>query len=102
MSTETSEAPLPVSDLTIDSSHESPEQIQAMLEEDVVVESTAPPVEETVKAAPAKSNRRSDPTEAVKAAVAKQREAERRAEAAEARMQQLVQPLPVGQDAAPD
>ena len=53
MSTETSEAPLPVSDLTIDSSHESPEQIQAMLEEDVVVESTAPPVEETVKAAPA-------------------------------------------------
>ena len=106
MSTETSEStsPNPVSDVTIDSSHESPEQIQAMLESDVVVDSTAPdvPVDAPVKATPVKANRRSDPTEAVKAAVAKQREAERRAEAAEARMQQLVQPLPVSQDAAPD
>ena len=94
----------PVSDMTIDSSHETPEQIQANLDSDVVVESTAPdlPVEEPVKAAPVKSNRRSDPTEAVKAAIAKQREAERRAEAAEARVQQLVQPLPVESDTAPD
>ena len=106
MSTETSEStsPAPVSDVTIDSSHESPEQIQALLESDVVVDSTASdlPVEAPVTVAPVKANRRSDPTEAVKAAVAKQREAERRAEAAEARMQQLVQPLPVNQDVAPD
>ena len=95
---------VPVSDMTIDSSHETPEQIQATMDSDVVVESTAPnlPVDEPVKAAPVKSNRRSDPTEAVKAAIAKQREAERRAEAAEARVQQLVQPLPVESETAPD
>jgi len=94
----------PVSDMTIASSHETPEQIQANLDSDVVVESTAPdlPVDEPVKAAPVKSNRRSDPTEAVKAAIAKQREAERRAEAAEARVQQLVQPIPVESETAPD
>jgi hypothetical protein len=106
MSTETTETttPAPVSDLTIDSSHETPEQIQAMLEQDLVVESSSPdvPLDEPVKAAPLKANRRSDPTEAVKAAVAKQREAERRAEAAEARMQQLVQPVPVDDTVAPD
>lgn len=95
---------VPVSDMTIDSSHETPEQIQATMDSDVVVESTAPdlPVDEPVKIAPVKSNRRSDPTEAVKAAIAKQREAERRAEAAEARVQQLVQPLPVESETAPD
>ena len=94
----------PVSDMTIDSSHETPEQIQATMDSDVVVESTAPdlPVDGPVKAVPVKSNRRSDPTEAVKAAIAKQREAERRAEAAEARVQQLVQPLPVESETAPD
>lgn len=75
---------VPVSDMTIDSSHETPEQIQATMDSDVVVDSTAPdlPVDGPVKAAPVKSNRRSDPTEAVKSAIAKQREAERRAEAA--------------------
>ena len=95
---------VPVSDMTIDSSHETPEQIQATMDSDVVVESTAPdlPVDGPVKAAPVKSNRRSDPTEAVKSAIAKQREAERRAEAAEARVQQLVQPLPVESETAPD
>ncbi|CAB4147647.1 hypothetical protein UFOVP1017_38 [uncultured Caudovirales phage] len=95
---------VPVSDMTIDSSHETPEQIQATMDSDVVVESTTTdlPVNEPVKAAPVKSNRRSDPTEAVKAAIAKQREAERRAEAAEARVQQLVQPLPVESETAPD
>ena len=95
---------VPVSDMTIDSSHETPEQIQATMDSDVVVDSTAPdlPVDGPVKAAPVKSNRRSDPTEAVKSAIAKQREAERRAEAAEARVQQLVQPLPVESETAPD
>ena len=95
---------VPVSDMTIDSSHETPEQIQATMDSDVAVESTEPdlPVDKPVKAAPVKSNRRSDPTEAVKAAIAKQREAERRAEAAEARVQQLVQPLPVESETAPD
>ena len=95
---------VPVSDMTIDSSHETPEQIQATMDSDVVVESTAPdlPIDEPVKIAPVKSNRRSDPTEAVKSAIAKQREAERRAEAAEARVQQLVQPLPVESETAPD
>ena len=43
--------------------------------------------------APIKAKRRSDPTEAVKSAVAKQREAERRAEAAEARMQAMAEPI---------
>ena len=95
---------VPVSDMTIDSSHETPEQIQATMDSDVVVESTAPdlPIDGPVKTAPVKSNRRSDPTEAVKSAIAKQREAERRAEAAEARVQQLVQPLPVESETAPD
>ena len=95
---------VPVSDMTIDSSHETPEQIQATMDSDAVVDSTTTdlPVNEPVKAAPVKSNRRSDPTEAVKSAIAKQREAERRAEAAEARVQQLVQPLPVESETAPD
>jgi hypothetical protein len=53
----------------------------------------------------AKGNRRNNPTEAVKAAIAKQREAERRAEAAEARIQQMTAPPPVEapqQNQAPD
>ena len=89
-------------DITIDSNHETAEQIQtafaddplpvdAAAPEDVSASNTAPVNEPDV--APVKAKRRSDPTEAVKSAVAKQREAERRADAAEARMQAMVEPI---------
>ena len=89
-------------DITIDSNHETAEQIQtafaddplpvdAAAPEDVSASNTAPVDEPDV--APVKAKRRSDPTEAVKSAVAKQREAERRADAAEARMQAMVEPI---------
>ena len=88
-------------DITIDSNHETAEQIQTAFADDPLpVEASAtddaPPVEapaDVPDVAPIKAKRRSDPTEAVKAAVAKQREAERRAEAAEARMQAMAEPI---------
>jgi hypothetical protein len=88
-------------DITIDSNHETAEQIQTAFADDplpVKASATddAPSVEASADVpdvAPIKAKRRSDPTEAVKAAVAKQREAERRAEAAEARMQAMAEPI---------
>jgi hypothetical protein len=93
-------------DITIDSNHETTEQIQLAFADDATdvpseVEAASPEAVDTaapvdaapVDAPPVKAKRRSDPTEAVKSAVAKQREAERRADAAEARAQALVQPI---------
>ena len=85
-------------DITIDSNHETPDQIAIAFQDD------PPPTEDTAAvsadpvdaapvaeepAPPAKRKRRSDPTEAVKSAIAKQREAERRADAAESKVQAL-------------
>jgi len=88
-------------DITIDSNHETAEQIQTAFADDPLpVEASATDEVPSVEApadvpdvAPIKAKRRSDPTEAVKSAVAKQREAERRAEAAEARMQAMAEPI---------
>ena len=90
-------------DITIDSNHETVDQIQLAFSddpaptpsdpEDIVEKPDAELDTAPVKAIPVKAKRRSDPTEAVKSAVAKQREAERRADAAEARVQSLVQPI---------
>ena len=98
-------------DITIDSNHETADQIQLAFVDDSTnlpsgaeessqedIDTAAPaevsPAEVSpADAPPVKAKRRSDPTEAVKSAVAKQREAERRADAAEARVQALVQPI---------
>jgi hypothetical protein len=93
-------------DITIDSNHETVDQIQLAFADDQAPADESPdataPVEaaEPVEAIPARGpdsakphKRRSDPAEAVKSAVGKQREAERRAEAAEARMQAMVEPI---------
>ena len=99
-------------DITIDSNHETVEQIETAFQDDSpvsdapdAVEAAAPvepvaPVEGDETAPPKKRKRRSDPTEAVKSAVAKQREAERRADAAESKMQALAAAAPVAQPAA--
>jgi hypothetical protein len=97
-------------DITIDSNHETVDQIQLAFADDSTnvpsdageaspeaIETAAPddiaPAENEPADAPVvKAKRRSNPTEAVKSAVAKQREAERRADAAEARIQAMVQP----------
>jgi hypothetical protein len=97
-------------DITVDSNHETVDQIQLAFAEsdttDTSNESIPAPVpqEEIRDTATAtlatddtpedksKSNRRNNPTEAVKSAVSKQREAERRAEAAEARIQEMITP----------
>ena len=91
-------------DITIDSNHETPDQIAVAFQDDTPRAEDAPAVEasepseaagESPEAAPAppkKRTRRNDPGEAVKAAIAKQREAERRAEAAESRVQELSAP----------
>jgi len=101
-------------DITVDSNHETVDQIQlAFTESDATDASdektSAPAPQEEIQdtAAPdlasddtseqkskSKSNRRNNPTEAVKSAVSKQREAERRAEAAEARIQEMITPSP--------
>jgi chemotaxis protein histidine kinase CheA len=88
-------------DITIDSNHETPDQISIAFQDDPPPPSEdAPAVEaaeagdEAVPAPPKKRTRRSDPTEAVKSAIAKQREAERRADAAESRVQELSAPAP--------
>ena len=96
-------------DITIDSNHETVEQIETAFQDDPpvadapdaveAVEAVAP-VEGDVPETPKKRKRRSDPTEAVKSAVAKQREAERRAVAAESRVQELSSAPPVAQPAA--
>ena len=75
-------------DITIDSNHETAEQISAAFDTDDA------PVAETAPAEPAapvekRQNRRESATEAVSSAVGKQRAAERRAEAAEARIAEL-------------
>ena len=92
-------------DITVESNHETVEQIQAALSDEApAVAETAPADDmqtdassegapEAVEAAPVTPKRRSDPTQAVKSAVAKQRQAERRAEAAEAQMQAMVTPV---------
>ena len=87
-------------DITIDSNHETVDQIQLAFADDPVpadenTEDAAPdPIETAAPVEPVKAHkRRSDPAEAVKSAVGKQREAERRAEAAEARMQAMVEPI---------
>ena len=87
-------------DITIDSNHESADEIAVAFQDDAPPAEDAPAVEaveagEPSEAAAAplkKRTRRNDPTEAVKAAIAKQREAERRAEAAESRVQELSAP----------
>ena len=99
-------------DITVDSNHETVDQIQLAFAEsdttDTSNESIPAPVpqeeiRDTATAALAtdntseeksksKSNRRNNPTEAVKSAVSKQREAERRAESAEARIQEMITP----------
>ena len=85
-------------DITIDSNHETPDQIAIAFQDDPpTTEDTAAVSADPVEAAPvaaepaqpAKRKRRSDPTEAVKSAIAKQREAERRADAAESKVQAL-------------
>ena len=85
-------------DITIDSNHETVEQIESAFQDDpppsegtdaVSTQSAdATPVSEE-PIAQAKPKRRSNPTEAVKSAIAKQREAERRADAAESKVQAL-------------
>jgi len=99
-------------DITIDSNHETVEQIESAFLGDTPekttdapektadapdVSASAPEAAEPVEAtsdepAPAKPKRRSNPTEAVKSAIAKQREAERRADAAESKVQALSAP----------
>ena len=91
-------------DITIDSNHESEEQIAVAFQDDTPPAEDAQAVEasepseaagespEVAAAPPKKRTRRNDPTEAVKAAIAKQREAERRADAAESRVQELSAP----------
>jgi hypothetical protein len=106
-------------DITIESNHETADQIQLAFADVPSPPSSpddAPPAESTEKAPAAvedatgtpytesdssdltekksKANRRNNPTEAVKSAIAKQREAERRADAAEARIQQMAAPPP--------
>ena len=88
-------------DITIDSNHETADQISiAFQDPPALPPEDAPAVEaveagdEAVPAPPKKRTRRNDPTEAVKAAIAKQREAERRADAAESRVQALSAPVP--------
>jgi len=94
-------------DITIDSNHESADQIAVAFQDDTppptedapaveAVEAVEPveAVDETAPTPPKKRTRRNDPGEAVKAAIAKQREAERRAEAAESRVQELSAPTP--------
>ena len=75
-------------DITIDSNHETAEQISAAFETDDTPVADAAPAE---PAAPVekRQNRRESATEAVSSAVGKQRAAERRAEAAEARIAEL-------------
>jgi|TARA_R110001583_G_scaffold24809_5_gene90362 hypothetical protein len=122
-------------DITIDSNHETVDQIQLAFADSTAVEeskdetpssdtpvetvaaqesqSESPDSDESIEAkndlsekkSKNKGNRRNNPTEAVKSAVAKQREAERRAEAAEARVQQMTappQPDPPPQNQTPD
>jgi chemotaxis protein histidine kinase CheA len=87
-------------DITIDSNHETTDQIAVAFQDDPPPSEDAPAVEaveavdEAVPAPPKKRTRRNDPGEAVKSAIAKQREAERRAEAAESRVQELSAPAP--------
>ena len=85
-------------DITIDSNHETTEQIAIAFQDDSPPSEGANAVSpQTADAAPvaeepttqAKPKRRSNPTEAVKSAIAKQREAERRADAAESKVQAL-------------
>ena len=75
-------------DITIESNHETAEQISAAFETDDTPVADAAPAE---SAAPVekRQNRRESATEAVSSAVGKQRAAERRAEAAEARIAEL-------------
>jgi hypothetical protein len=99
-------------DITVDSNHETVDQIQLAFAESDTSDSSTEEVpssgsgeesrdtaaldstpENTAEEKPkSKSNRRNNPTEAVKSAVSKQREAERRAEAAEARIQEMITP----------
>jgi len=87
-------------DITIDSNHETADQIAIAFQDDPPPPEDAPPVEAAeggdapAPAPPKKRTRRNDPTEAVKSAIAKQREAERRADAAESRVQELSAPAP--------
>jgi len=75
-------------DITIDSNHETAEQISAAFDtDDAPVAETAPA--EPVAPVEKRQNRRESATEAVSSAVGKQRAAERRAEAAEARIAEL-------------
>jgi len=101
-------------DITIDSNHETTEQIAIAFQDDSPPSEGANAVSpQTADAAPvaeepitqAKPKRRSNPTEAVKSAIAKQREAERRADAAESKVQALSaerSPTPPETQAAPE
>lgn len=90
-------------DITIDSNHETAEQISAAFDADdapvAEVDTPAEPVVPVEK----RQNRRESATEAVSSAVGKQRAAERRAEAAEARIAELSRqpepaPAPAGSE----
>ena len=105
-------------DITIDSNHETVDEIQLAFAETELTDPSTPGTSEGIPASPSsdeekqtsppvspgeetpdptsksKSNRRSNPTEAVKSAVLKQREAERRAAVAEARIQEMTTPPP--------
>jgi chemotaxis protein histidine kinase CheA len=85
-------------DITIDSNHETADQISIAFQDPPALppdeDASAVEAVEAVPAPPKKRTRRNDPAEAVKAAIAKQREAERRADAAESRMQQRSAPAP--------
>lgn len=90
-------------DITIDSNHETAEQISAAFDADdapvAEVDTPAEPVAPVEK----RQNRRESATEAVSSAVGKQRAAERRAEAAEARIAELSRqpepaPAPAGSE----
>jgi hypothetical protein len=94
-------------DITIDSNHETVDEIQLAFAETELADAsnesvpapesgsleTASPVsvqdDPSEQKAKSKPNRRNNPTEAVKSAVSKQREAERRAQVAEARIQEM-------------
>jgi len=75
-------------DITIDSNHETAEQISAAFDTDDAPVADAAPAESAVPVEK-RQNRRESATEAVSSAVGKQRAAERRAEAAEARIAEL-------------
>ena len=83
-------------DITIDSNHETAEQIESAFDNDPIPfpagESEPPPVTTAGKPVEKRRSRSESASEAVSSAVGKQRAAERRADAAEARIAELSRP----------